>query len=197
MSRGERPSVARGDMVKAVARTTRYSQEVVSTVLDAVFHGRTGFIVVTLSRGVDVVITGLGTFRAVDLPWRTIHNPQSGEMERCEPTRSVRFKPAVKVKERIARTAPVYPDPEAAPPSRPTPRRAARPAPIVEEEDDDTDDNDDSDESPVPVDAAPEALPEDRDLLPIVDAPNAPPVEEAPVPRPRPSRGRVRPADAV
>src|SRR5712691_12315152 len=74
----------KGELVREVSRDTRYSQEVVSDVLNSTLKA----IQKTLTSGLDVTIPGFGTFYTSERPAGTVRHVTSGE-ELTYPARRV------------------------------------------------------------------------------------------------------------
>lgn len=87
----------RSELVQIVGRKTNLDQPVIDDVLNTLLQ----VITVTLTTGEEVNVRGFGKFTLSNRAAATLKHPRNGEPISIEPRRTVSFKPAVGLKEKM------------------------------------------------------------------------------------------------
>lgn len=102
------PAVTRADLAEAVHAVLGLSRAECARLVEATLEE----IAAALERGETVKLTGFGTFLVRSKAERMGRNPKTGELVPILPRRSLSFRPAHEVRERVA-AAPVATEPAA------------------------------------------------------------------------------------
>lgn len=78
----------KAEFIEAVANKSELDSRYVKRALEAALH----VISETLQNGEDIVITGFGTLKSVDVPERAARNPQTGDNVVIKAHKVARFK---------------------------------------------------------------------------------------------------------